>query len=266
MSSNYDQMIDLQNVRKGVVAVLKISYKATFDKIHLLLGGGMLKSHIGRIEGKANGVSFFVDDGQLIGKRDAYAGVFVDPNIITLDFTEPNTKGGAAAQYLASVPRNLMNSLTFEIEIKDTAPDNCTMKAEAEYRDPTPNPFVLRRKDFNVPLTMVGENDLMLPVAVNGGLIKRVWLHHTGNVTKAELRTNGTPRIRATSDSMSYLQKRNGLVPQENILVLDFCADGNLMNMLNTAGIQECLLRLTASAPDSVKAYIDYVDDLKKLS
>lgn len=266
MSSNYDQMIDLQNVVAGVTAVLKISYKATFDKIHLQLGGGLLKSHIGRIEGKANGVSFFVDDGQLIGVRDAYQNVYIDPNVITLDFTEPNTRGGAAAQYLASVPRNLMASLTFEIEIKSTAPAGITMKADAEYRDPTENPFVLRRKDFNVPLTLAGENDIMLPVAVNGGLIKRVWLHHTGNVTKAELRTNGTPRIRANTGALSYLQKRNKLVPQTNVLVLDFCADGNLMNMLNTAGIQECLLRLTTSAPDSVKAYIDYVDDLKKLS
>jgi hypothetical protein len=266
MSSNYDQMIDLQNVRPGVVAVLKLSYKATFDKVHLMLGGGLTKANVGRIEGKANGVSFFVDDGALIGLRDAYAGVFTDNSIITLDFTEPNTRGGAAAQYLAAVPRNLLNSLTFEIEIKAAANAGSTMVAEAEYRDPTPNPFILRRKDINVPLSLVGENDLMLPTAVSGGLIKRIWLHHTGHLLKAELRTNGTPRIRASVASMIYAQKRNRLVPQGNLLVLDFCQDGNLMNMLNTAGIQECLLRLTTDAADSVKVYIDYVDDLKKLS
>jgi len=266
MSSNYDQMIDLQNVRPGVTAVLKLSYKATFDKIHLNLGGGLLKAMVGRIEGKANGVSFFVDDGALIGARDAYQGVFVDANVITLDFTEINSRGGAAAQYLASIPRNLLNSLTFEIEIKAGANALSTMTAEAEYRDPTPNPYILRRKDFNVPLAITGENDIMLPVAVNGGLIKRIWLHHTGNVTKAELRTNGTPRLRASVGSYTYAQKRNRLVPQANILVLDFCQDGNLMNMLNTAGVQECLLRITTSAADTVKAYIDYVDDLKKLS
>jgi len=266
MSSNYDQQIDLQNATPGATAVLKLSYKATFDKLHLLLGGGLTKAHIGRIEGKANGVTFFVDDGSLIGLRDAYAGVHVEAGVITLDFTEPNTRGGAAAQYLASVPRNLLASLTFEIEIKAAAPGAMTLKAEAEYRDPTPNPFILRRKDFNVPLSLTGENDIMLPTAVNGGLIKRIWLHHTGNVTKAELRTNGTPRIRASVGSLEHSQKRNRLVPQANILVLDFCADGNLMNMLNTAGIQECLLRLTTSGADSVKAFIDYVDDLKKLS
>lgn len=263
---NYDQMIDLQNVGPGRTAVLKLSYRATFDKIHLILANGLTKAHIGRIEGKANGVTFFVDDGSLIGLRDAYQGVFVDPNVITIDFTDPNTRGGAAAQYLAAVPRNLLNSLTFEIEVKAAAPGAGTMTAEGEYRAPTPNPFILRRKDFNVPLAITGENDVMLPTSVNGGLIKRIWIHHTGNVTKAELRADQTPMIRASNGSITYAQKRNRLVPQANILVVDFVADGNLMGMLNTAGLQECLLRLTTTGPDTVKAFIDYVDDLKRLS
>jgi hypothetical protein len=218
-----------------------------------------------QIEGKINGVQFFVDDGALLGVRDNYEGVFVDPSVITLDFTEPNTRGGAPAQYLASLPRNLMQSLTFEIQIDAAAPVGMTLKAEAEYRDPTQNMFVLRRKVFNAPLSQTGDNDLFLPVDASGGLIKRIWLHHGGNVTKAELRTNGTPRIRALNTSLQYSQKRNKVVPQANILVLDFIADGNLMNMLNTQGVKECLLRLTTSAPDSLKAYIDYVDDIRKL-
>lgn len=263
---NYDQQVDLQNAVPGATAVLKVSYKATFDKLHLLLGGGLLKSHIGRIEGKANGVSFFVDDGSLIGKRDAYMGVHTEAGVLTLDFTEINTRGGAAAQYLSAIPRNLLASLTFEIEIKDTAPGAMTMKAEAEYREPTPNPFILRRKDFNIPLTAVGENDIMLPVAFNGGLIKRIWLHQPDLIEKVELRTNGTPRLRGSVASFEHMQKRNRLVPQADLLVLDFVADGNLMGMLNTQGIQEGLLRITANATGSIKAYIDYIDNLSRLS
>lgn len=264
---NYDQMIDLQNVGPGKTAVLKLSYNATFDKLHLKLAGGLTKANVGRIEGKANGVTFFVDDGALIGLRDGYQGVFVDPNVITIDFTDPNTRGGAAAQYLAAVPRNLLASLTFEIEIKATAAAGSLMTADGEYRDPTPNPFILRRKDFNVPLPIIGENDIMLPVGVNGGLIKRIWIHHTGNTKKVELRANGTPKFRATDVSLIHSQKRNRLVPQANVIVLDFIQDGNLMGMLNTAALSECLLRLTTEgAADTVKAYIDFVDDLKKLS
>jgi hypothetical protein len=265
MSAYLDQQVDLQNATPGNVAVLKVSYNATFDKIHLYLGGGLTKAMIGQIEGKVNGVQFFVDDGSLLGLRDAYIGAFVDPNIITLDFTEPLTRGGAPAQYLASLPRNLMQSLTFEIAISGAAPVGMTLRAQAEYRDPTQNMFVLRRKVLNAPLSQTGDNDVFLPVDAAGGLIKRIWLHHGGNITKAELRTNGTPRIRALNTDIQYTQKRNKVVPQTNILVLDFIADGNLMNMLNTAGVKECLMRITTSAPDSLKAYIDYIDDLRKL-
>lgn len=260
-----DQMIDLQNVAANQVAVLKLAYQATFDKIHLYLNNGLLKSHIGLIELKANGVQFFVDTAAELGQREAYFGNFVDPLILTLDFTEPNTKGGAAAQYLASVPRNLLQSLTAEITILGTAPVGVSMQAEAEYRDPTQNPYVLRRKKFNVPLPNTGENDVLMPVGVGGGLIKRVWIHHQGQVTKAELRTNGTPRIRTTDARIQYVEKRNKLVPQTNLTVLDFIADGNLMGMLNTAAVKETLLRLTCSAGGSATIYVDYIDPLTNL-
>ncbi|MES2367203.1 MAG: major capsid protein P2 [Pseudomonadota bacterium] len=261
----YDQMIDFQNKSPGNVAVLKLSYNATFDKLHFQLGGGLTKADIGRIEGKANGVSFFVDDGSLMELRDAYAGVFTDSDTLTLDFTEPNTKGGASAQYLASLPRNLLTSLTFELTISADADPGMTLGCTAEYRDPTVNPFILRRKDFTVPMSVTGENDFMLPSGMDGGLIKRVWIHHGGNVTKAELRTNGTPRIRAVVAQIEYAQKRNRVVPQEDILVLDFIADGNLMGMLNTAQVKETLLRITTSAPDQARVFVDYIDDLRKL-
>ena len=64
---------------------------------------------------------------------------------------------------------------------------------------------------------------------------------------------------------LTYQQKRNRLVPQANLLVRDFIGDGNLMNMLDTSQITEALLRITTDAPDSLKAYIDYVSDIKLL-
>lgn len=260
-----DDMIDLQNARPGQVAVLKLSYNATFDKLHFKLGGGLTKADIGRIEGKANGVTFFVDDGTLIGIREAYQGNFTDPNILTLDFTEPNTRGGAPAQYLASLPRNLLQSLTWELTIGSGANTNMTLAAKAEYRDPTANPFILNRKDFTIPLTNVGDNDFMLPAGASGGLVKRVWIHHGGNVTKAELRANGTPKIRSLTSDIGYTQKRNKLVPQTNVLVLDFIADGNLMNAWNTTVLTEAMLRITTSAGDQARVFVDYLSDLRAL-
>lgn len=264
MSQNYDQQIDIQNVRPNATAVLKVSYNATFDKFHFFLGGGLLKSHIGKIEGKANGTTFYVGTGAHLAVKDGYNTTPLDGTILTLDFTEPNTRGGAPAQYLASIPRNLLNSLTFEIEILAAAPNGITLTCDAEYRDPTPNPFILRMKDFNAPLPMVGDNDLILPSGANGGLIKRIWIYNSF-VTKAELRLNGTPKFRITKAALENMQKRNKLVPQAGVMCLDFLVDGNMMNMMNTTAVQEASLRLTTSAADSAKIYIEYVADLRTL-
>jgi hypothetical protein len=263
----YDQMIDFQNCTPGNTAILKLSYNATFDKLHFLLAGGLTLAHLGKIEGKANGVTFFEDDAALIQKRDAYNGIYTDQYVLSIDFTEPNTKGGAAQQYLASLPRNLLNSLTFEIEIKDTAPAGMSFKCEGEYRDPTANPFILRRKRFAIPLGVVGENDYSLPSGDIGGLIKRIWIHHDGRVKKAELRTNGTPRKRASVLSLEYSQKRNRVVPQPGMTVVDFIDDGNLMNVLNTTIVKETLLRLTTDVGGGqATVYMDYLADYRRLN
>lgn len=262
----YDQMIDFQNFVPGNKAVLKLSYNATFDKIHLKLGGGLTKAMIGSIEGKANGVTFFLDKAANLALLDAYMGVFTQADTLTLDFTEPNTKGGAAAQYLASIPRNLLQSLTFEVEVLNTAPAGFTLQAEAEYRNPTTNPFILRRKAFTIPLPVTGDNDYSLPSGASGGLIKRVRIHHGGNINRLEMRTNGTPIVRESVASLNYSQMRNRLVPQQNMIVVDFIADGNLMGMLDTTKVTETLLRLTTSAPDQATVYVDYIADLRALN
>lgn len=262
----FDDMVDLQNVRPGATAILKLSYNATYDKIHFNLGGGLTKADITRIEGKANGVTFYVDDATALAVRDAYSDEHSEASVLTLDFTEPHTRGGAPEQYLASIPRNLLNSLTFEVTIAAGANAASTLKAKAEYRGPTKNPFILRRKDFNVALPTVGENDLMLPTQVTGGMVKRIWLQHTGHITNIELRTDGVPRIRTLVSDLEYSQKRNNLVPQANLTVIDFLADGNLMGMLNTQGVKEALLRITTDAADTVKAYIDYIDHISRLT
>jgi hypothetical protein len=261
----YDDMIDFQNCTPGNTGILKLSYNATFDKLHLKLAGGLTKAHLGKIEGKANGVTFFEDSIPYIAVRDAYQGIFTQADTVTIDFTEPNTRGGAAAQYLSALPRNLLNSLTFEIEILPAAPAGMSLKCEGEYRDPTQNPFILRRKKFAIPLGVTGDNDYTLPSGKDGGLIKRAWIHHTGIIQKAELRTNGNPRIRSTVASTEYKQKRNRVVPQANLLVLDFIDDGNLMNMLNTTNVTETLLRLNTNGTGQATVYLDYVDDLRKL-
>jgi hypothetical protein len=269
----YDKLNNLQNVRAngGGVAILTLPLSVTYDKIKLKLLDDLTAADITRIEGKANGKAFFVDTGARRKGRQDYKGIHTEAGFLTLDFTEPNARGGAVPQYLASIPANLLKSLTFEITIGAAGVgETFGMEAYAEFRGPTNNPFIAKNLDFNVSLPNAGEHDLFLPSGVAGGIIKRVWLHHTGHITAAELRVNRVTAINAKVIDLEYQQKENNLVPQANVTVLDFVVDGNLQGALNTAGnngqsAPSVELRLTTDAADVVSGYIEYIDPLNRL-
>ena len=267
----FDKLNDFQNRAPGAVAVLTIPTNRTVDKIHLRLPAGVTKDKITRIEGKINDRRFFEDTGANVTIRDNYLsgnGSFVDPQVITLDFTEPGARGGAPEQYLTSLPANLMKSLKFEITIDPSVSvaNAGAIIAECDYRGPTTNPFVMRRQSMTQALSFIGENDLILPNGQAGGLIKRMWIHHTGHIKAAEIRADNSTKNRWTDlESMAYGQKRHGYVPQANLHVLDFVQDGNLMAAYNTRAYTENLLRLTTDAADQARIYVDFIDHIKAI-
>lgn len=268
----YDRIPNLQNVGPGKTAILTLPLSATFDKIKLKLGGGLLPAKISRIEGKANGKTFFVDDGAKLVQRQAYKGIYtdsVDPAWCTIDFTEPNSRGGAVPQYLASIPANLLKSLTFEITLAADAAVGSTMEAHAEFRAPTQNPFIRKQLDFNVHLAGAGTHDLYLPSGISGGIIKRIWLHTTGHVTESELRINRQTAQWFDAASLDFMLRENGLTPQSNVWTLDFIADGNLAGALNTQGADgkalDVQLRLTTDAAETISGYLELIDPIGRL-
>lgn len=269
----YDQLNNLQNVRAdgGGVAILTLPLAVTYDKIKLKLLGDLTAADITRIEGKANGKTFFVDTGARRKARQDYKGIHTEAGFMTIDFTEPNARGGAVPQYLASIPANLLKSLTFEITLGAAGVgETFGLEAYAEFRGPTNNPYITKHLDFNVSLPNAGEHDLFLPSGVSGGIIKRVWLHHTGNITAADLRVNRVTAIKAKVTDLEYQQKENNLVPQANVTVLDFVVDGNLQGALNTASqsgkaAPSIELRLTTDAADVISGYIEYIDPINRL-
>ena len=134
-------LTNLQNVAPGNTATLKLPAGAnapTYDQIKLVLSGGMLPSHIETIRGKANGRIFHDElTGTIATARDTYRGVFTQPELVVVDFTERSARNGAAEQLLASVPGALLQDLSFEIKIAAGAPGGGRIKAVAMYRPAT---------------------------------------------------------------------------------------------------------------------------------
>lgn len=266
----YDRVANVQNTAPGKIAIIDMPCNVTYDKLHLKLGGGLTVADITRIEGQANGRPFYVSNGPDVIAEQKYKGIATSTSWITLDFTEPKSRGGAGPQYAASIPANLLTSLKFYVTIAAGANVAMTLGANAEFRGPSNNPFIRKMIDFQSALPLVGDNALFLPAGASGGIIKRLWLYNTGKITGWDLRVNRLSARRQLVADWQYEQTLNNLVPQANLDVMDFIVDGNLQGALNTqadaaGNIPSVELRVTVSAAETIRGYLEYIDPIARL-
>jgi hypothetical protein len=262
------RLTNLQNVSPGNTATLTLPVgknAPTLDKIQFELSGGMLPAHIESVRGKANGVMFYDEiTGTIINKRDDYRGIFTDPLFLTVDFTEPNARNGAIEQLAASVPLSLVQQMIFEIKIAAGAPALGRIDASMLIRPPTNNPYIKKQRSSSVSYPNSGEQIAYLPTGGAGGKLTRIYIHEQtpGTITNLELRVGNTVSYEVTRAKLEYEQKRNGLVPQAGIVVLDFIEDGNLSGVMDTGTSANIELRITSSAANTYQVFYQLVDPI----
>lgn len=265
---------NLQNVAASNTATLKIPVgpgSPTFDQIKLLLTGGALPAHILSIKGKANG-RIFLDEsggGTVINARDAYKNVTVNAGFVVIDFTERQSRNGAAEQLVAAIPGSLLQDLTFEIQL--SAAFVGAISAQLNYRPPTTNPYIRKLLTTTQSFAAAGgtgsPNIMYLPVGGAGGKLKRVWIRESaaGLITAAQIRIANNVVFDALRTSFENDQVRNLLVPQAQICVLDFIEDGNLAGMLDTSAAPNVELRLTTTAAGTYSVDYEFIDPIARL-
>jgi Viral coat protein P2 N-terminal domain len=266
---------DLQNVVPGNVATLKLNAgkgAPTVDLIRLHLSGGATPAHIEYVRGKINGRIFFDEGtGLEIQDRDEYRGIFTEAGFVNLDFTEPKARNGAAEQMVAAIPGHLCDSILFEIKLAAAMPGAGRITASINYRPPTGNPYVRKMLNtaqaFSAAGTEGAPNVLYMPVGKAGGKVKRIWLKETtpGNITGVNVRIGNAVAFEATRAQLENDQKRNGLVPQAGLVVLDFIEDGNLGGLLPSDLAPNVDVRMITGVGETVKAYVEYLDPIDRL-
>jgi len=268
-------LTNLQNVSPGNVATLKVPCgkgAPTYDQIALELSGGMTPAHIEYVRGKINGRIFMDEGGGLvINDRDDYRGIYNDATAVVLDFTNPNARNGAAEQLVSSIPGSLCTDLSFEIKIAAGAPGGGKIKAVANYRPPTTNPFIRKLLNTTESFTSAGTegspNIFYLPNGnANGGKLMRVWIHEStpGAITGAQIRIANNVFHEVDRARVERDQRRNKLVPQAGVFVLDFIEDGNLAGMLDTQSAPTVELRLVGAQGAST-VYYEFLDPVSRL-
>ncbi len=267
-------LTNLQNVAPGNTATLKVPVgngAPTYDQITLELSGGLTPAHILSVRGKING-RIFLDEGSgvMINDRDDYRGIYNDATAVVLDFTNPLARNGAAEQLVSSLPGSLMQDLSFEIKLDSTAPAGGRITAVANYRPPTANPYIRKMLQTTEAFPSAGTegapNIFYIPTGNAGGKIQRIWIHEStpGSVTGAQIRIANNIVHEVTRARIERDQKRNELVPQAGVVVLDFMEDGNLAGMLDTEKAPSVELRLIGAQGNNVVFY-EFLDPIARL-
>lgn len=263
---------NLQNVSAGNTASMKLptgKNAGTLDKVILELSGvGFLPSHIESIRGKANGKLFWDEStGTIMNLRDDYRGVFTSASFLTLDFTEKNARNGAVEQLISAIPMGMLQDLTFEIKLAQAAPVTARLDAQMVIRQPTQNPFILKKLNTTQGFVAGGEQIMYLPVGGAGGKLKRIWIHEStpGNITQVDIRVGNTTAYETNRAKLEHSQKQNNLVPQAGIVVIDFVEDGNLSGVLDTGNAANVELRITGTAGDNYQVFYEFIDPIARL-
>lgn len=262
---------NLQNVAANNTATLKLPVgknAPTLDKVILELTGGLLASHITSIRGKANGRLFWDEStGTIMNLRDAYKGIFTSTTLLTIDFTEAKARNGAIEQLLASVPMGMLQDLAFEFALSAAAPVGSGISAQMVVRQPTTNPFILKKLNTTAAFANTGTQIAYLPTGGAGGKLKRIWIHESvaGNVTALEIRVGNSIAYETNRTKLEYAQKTNGLTPQAGIVCLDFIEDGNLSGVLDTGSAANVELRLTGTDAATYTIWYEFIDPIGRL-
>jgi hypothetical protein len=245
----------------------------TLDMLQLTLGAGsgtFNDTKVNAIRGYINGRLFF-NGGT--GVEYNARGAYLDRDLssggaaeLMLNFTEPNAKSGVE-QFLSAIPLKLIQDFRIELDVDATASAALTLQALAHFRAPTANPFI--KKYFKVTQSFAagGEQVVYMPAGPSGGKLVRVWIHESvaGNITAVQLLARNSIGIEGTRTQIENNQKRNHLVPQSGVFVLDFIADGNLAGWFDTGALSDVELRLTGTAAATYTIYYEYLDPIARL-
>lgn len=267
----FGPILQVENAGAGKTAIIKPGLNATYDKFILHLAGGLTAADLSEIRIYANGAETFKDTGTFLDSRQAFHQIDTDAAEVAIDFTDPRLKGAVEQQYAASLPANLLKQLRIEIDIANAQGEGenfSLLTCSAEFRGPTANPFILKRRKFTQYCGAAGEWDFALPTGDNGGVIKRIWLHDGSNVTALQLRVGQMLALEYDAIAkLTRMQERYDKVPQAGITCLDFVVDGNLNGVLDTSKTRGAVaLRLTTDQAQTVTGFIDYVDPIGRIN
>lgn len=263
----------------GGTIIVNFPLGVTYEQIKVGLTGGLLCEHITQARLKVNGKAVFTVAGGDLKNENLYDGKAQDDVTFWLDFTQQNAKSSsangkptsqAAEMLVACYPSNLFQSFTLELDIAPTAPAVGVggVQVYTTENDPSGNQFVLKQLFANYNFQVAQNNDIALPVAQSGGIIKQLFFHQSnygvagaGSISNVQVFNAGVIIMQATPAQLATVQTQYAKVQEPGLLVIDWYLQGLREKLLNTTKSNNVFVRLTTiNGPVTLTGYTRLLD------
>jgi hypothetical protein len=270
------------NVAANTIATGSIAPGRTIEGILFKLGGTTFtKAQITLLRIKANGKIICETTGtdldKLINFRSIISG---NAAYLFYNFIEDVGRSFIDEMVGAFDTSQGVANLTYEVTIGGaTAPTLAVYTMESQQQAANPLTaayagFIHKLLRYPWAINAGGAQNIPLPFGpVNGSLIKRIHILHTGNLTGCTVKENGNI-IHDTANSPGgstgladeqYLNTFFGKTNGTNLYSIDFIPDGNLSTVFDTRKSASVELVPVFSAADSGYVYAEYLDLLGNL-
>ncbi len=262
------------NVIADGTATNTVTPGRTLENFQLKLGGTALtKAMISLFKMKANGKVIVEGTGLEIDALNKYRGEFTDAAFLDVFFADYSLNN-ELDRMVGSLDTSLgLSSITTEVKIAGaTAPVITPIlieSAQQKDRNGAMLPYApMISKVLRYPFSQATGGNLPVTVPfgkVNGAIIKRLHVFHTGNMVAATVKEDSVVVFESTKDENEFLQKRHGRVPQANVFTIDFVVDGDIRKALDARNSNSLEWLFEFSGADNGNIVIEYLDPLGNL-
>lgn len=233
----------IQNVGPNQRVTIRLPLGVTYNKIALFCGGNINAALMSNIVLKINGSERIRWNTQAqLQARNSYNRGASDAAVLELDFIERLAKDEAAMTLgaIAATAEAGVQDLTLEFDLGNYVVTAASViNGVAEVDVPSANRLIVRNRYFQRVFSGATEEQLVLPMGMNGEQLKRIYLFGTlGQLNHVRVRREGADEFEQLSaQQVEFFQRTYGKTPQAGLYVVDFTEHDLMGQMLNTAQI-----------------------------
>ena len=268
----------VRNVGASQIASVEIPHGPTHNRLAFELGGTFTKSHLDKIELRANSKPFFTVTGDHLASMNAYKGQAAKATVLELPLieTRARTLGGMYHGQMVTDPWSGIVNIGAEITI-GAGPISPTMNVYSLVTESPGDPQGMSHWEREArdmfsgllyrpeAITGAGDWPLNFPKGPESPrILKRMYFFDpSGILTTIKVKRNGRWIFEPASvDVIESDQMAFGLVPQSGLVVVDFILSGDSKRGINMANSRTWQVNVETTGAGTLHIYEEVISKL----